>query len=45
MEGLEKYSIELQVHGNTLSQFSSMSMPPHSEKLIVDPNRSDTIEK
>uniref|UniRef100_A0A0A9CVM3 Uncharacterized protein n=1 Tax=Arundo donax TaxID=35708 RepID=A0A0A9CVM3_ARUDO len=29
----------------TLSQFSSISIPPHSEKQMVLPNLSDTIER
>lgn len=29
----------------TLSQFSSISIPPHSEKLIVQPSLSETIER
>lgn len=29
----------------TLSQFSSISIPPHSEKLIVQPSLSDTTER
>jgi len=29
----------------TLSQFSSISIPPHSEKLMVLPNLSETIER
>lgn len=29
----------------TLSQFSSISIPPHSEKLMVLPSLSETIER
>lgn len=31
--------------GHTLSQFSSISIPPHSEKLMEQPSLSETIEK